>query len=180
MLVWTDRQADAHLHHNLPITMTSTTSPLCSSTYCSVLGGSISRPLALRMDISLLDTWLPADRCSPACGTRLQPFCPTPLGAAALLRVRAGAGVLTCALGPGQRLLVVPGENAAMVLRPRIQLHVTRQLEVTELHLASTASLQRPSTRVPQTVHATVGFSERLHQSDGCSSQARERKHKQN
>lgn len=48
-----------YLHHNRPMTMTSTTSPLCSSTYCSVLGGSISRPLALRIDISLLDTWLP-------------------------------------------------------------------------------------------------------------------------
>lgn len=51
-----------YLHHSRPMTMTSTTSPLCSSTYCSVLGGSISRPLALRMDISLLDTWLPAGR----------------------------------------------------------------------------------------------------------------------
>ncbi|TNN62012.1 hypothetical protein EYF80_027750 [Liparis tanakae] len=39
--------------------MTSTTSPLCSSTYCSVLGGNISRPLALRMDMSLLETWFP-------------------------------------------------------------------------------------------------------------------------
>lgn len=47
------------LHHSRPMTMTSTTSPLCSSTYCSVLGGNISRPLALRIDISLLDTWLP-------------------------------------------------------------------------------------------------------------------------
>ncbi|MED6259517.1 hypothetical protein ATANTOWER_024414 [Ataeniobius toweri] len=40
--------------------MTSTTSPLCSSTYCSVLGGNISRPLALRIDMSRLDTWFPA------------------------------------------------------------------------------------------------------------------------
>lgn len=156
MLVWTDRQADAHLHHNLPITMTSTTSPLCSSTYCSVLGGSISRPLALRMDISLLDTWLPADRSNPACGTCLQPSCPRRLGAGALLCVRAGVGVLTCALGPGQRLLVVPGENAAMVLWPRIQLHVTRELEFMELHLASTASLLRTSTRFPQIVYTII------------------------
>lgn len=35
----------------------------------------------------------------------------------------------TCALCPGQRLLVVPGENAAMVLWSRIQLHVAGQLK---------------------------------------------------
>lgn len=42
------------------MTMTSTTSPLCSSTYCSVLGGSIRSPFALRILISLLLTWFPA------------------------------------------------------------------------------------------------------------------------
>lgn len=47
-------------HHSRPITMTSTTSPLCSSTYCSVFGGSIRSPLAVRMLISLLLTWFPA------------------------------------------------------------------------------------------------------------------------
>lgn len=59
--MWADGWDEPHLHHNLPMTMTSTTSPLCSSTYCSVLGGSISRPLALRIDINLLDTWLPRE-----------------------------------------------------------------------------------------------------------------------
>lgn len=43
------------------MTMTSTTSPLCSSTYCSVFGGSIRSPLALRMLISRLLTWFPAE-----------------------------------------------------------------------------------------------------------------------
>lgn len=41
------------------MTMTSTTSPLCSSTYCSVFGGNIRRPLALRMLISRLLIWFP-------------------------------------------------------------------------------------------------------------------------
>lgn len=44
----------------------------------------------------------------------------------------------TCALCPGQRLLVVPGENAAMVLRSRIQLHVTGELQThTGIHASS-------------------------------------------
>lgn len=47
-------------HHSRPITMTSTTSPLCSSTYCSVFGGSIRSPFAVRMLMSLLLTWFPA------------------------------------------------------------------------------------------------------------------------
>lgn len=46
-------------HHSRPMTMTSTTSPLCSSTYCSVFGGNIRRPLALRMLISRLLIWFP-------------------------------------------------------------------------------------------------------------------------
>lgn len=46
-------------HHSRPMTITSTTSPLCSSTYCSVLGGNISSPLALLMLISRLLIWFP-------------------------------------------------------------------------------------------------------------------------
>ena len=46
-------------HHSRPMTMTSTTSPLWSSTYCSVFGGSINNPLALRMLIRRLLIWLP-------------------------------------------------------------------------------------------------------------------------
>lgn len=49
--------------------MTSTTSPLCSSTYCSVFGGSIRSPLAVRMLMSLLLTWFPA---TPKRGTGTQ------------------------------------------------------------------------------------------------------------
>lgn len=62
---WTTRSLATGLillrwHHSRPITMTSTTSPLCSSTYCSVFGGSIRSPLAVRMLMSLLLTWFPA------------------------------------------------------------------------------------------------------------------------
>lgn len=46
-------------HHSLPMTMTSTTSPLWSSTYCSVFGGSINSPLALRILIRRLLIWFP-------------------------------------------------------------------------------------------------------------------------
>lgn len=56
-------------HHSRPITMTSTTSPLCSSTYCSVFGGSIKSPLAVRMLMSLLLTWFPAT-CKKGAGTQ--------------------------------------------------------------------------------------------------------------
>lgn len=35
----------------------------------------------------------------------------------------------TCALCPWQRFLVVPCQNAAVVFRARVQLHITRQLE---------------------------------------------------
>lgn len=56
-------------HHSRPITMTSTTSPLCSSTYCSVFGGSIKSPLAVRMLMSLLLTWFPAT-CKRGAGTQ--------------------------------------------------------------------------------------------------------------
>ena len=60
--MWTCSAAPSRKwHHSRPITMTSTTSPLCSSTYCSVFGGSISRPLALRMLIRRLLIWLPGD-----------------------------------------------------------------------------------------------------------------------
>lgn len=123
-----DRQArkKTHLHHNLPMTMTSTTSPLCSSTYCSVLGGSISRPFALRIDISLLDTWLPGATGSrkTLSGMCLQylswrkyrrhyiPFC-------------VCGCMFTCALCPGQWLLMMPGENTTMVLWSRIQFYIT-------------------------------------------------------
>lgn len=63
------KQNVMYLHHSRPMTMTSTTSPLCSSTYCSVLGGNIRRPLALRIDISLLDTWLPWERGTESVNT---------------------------------------------------------------------------------------------------------------
>lgn len=46
-------------HHSLPITITSTTSPLWSSTYCSVFGGSINSPFALRILIRRLLIWFP-------------------------------------------------------------------------------------------------------------------------
>ncbi len=49
-------------HHSRPMTMTSTTSPLCNSTYCSVFGGNIRRPLALRMLISRLLIWFPVEQ----------------------------------------------------------------------------------------------------------------------
>lgn len=58
--IWRHLCVPLWLHHSRPMTMTSTTSPLCSSTYCSVLGGSIRSPFALRILISLLLTWFPA------------------------------------------------------------------------------------------------------------------------
>lgn len=60
LAIWCWRFIPLWWHHSRPMTMTSTTSPLCSSTYCSVFGGSIRSPLALRMLISLLLTWFPA------------------------------------------------------------------------------------------------------------------------
>ena len=56
-------------HHSRPMTMTSTTSPLWSSTYCSVFGGSINNPLALRMLIRRLLIWLPGRKYSHYSGS---------------------------------------------------------------------------------------------------------------
>ena len=60
LAIWRHLAVPLWWHHSRPMTMTSTTSPLCSSTYCSVFGGSIRSPLALRILISLLLTWFPA------------------------------------------------------------------------------------------------------------------------
>lgn len=66
-------------HHSRPMTMTSTTSPLWSSTYCSVFGGSINNPLALRMLIRRLLIWLPRKKYSYYSSTSIMAYTFGPL-----------------------------------------------------------------------------------------------------